>query len=756
MSERPSITAPTIRVRGLKGGHAVTTTASSSHHHHQQQHRPNSPHPRRQRHVVCFDSPCGAIDEDESYYFATTRPKGLKNVGNTCYANATLQCLLNTALSHAITDPVASAIFRRYSSNPNILAQGSGSVDLEMDGASCGGENNTTTTGTSSTISKNSLSSSRQRKLMLRERKRLEDETMYENCQWLSAELRQLTLEYHAPDVNRSSNYNSSTTSSSSSRYWMMYGGSKHADDTYVVDPGSVTRYPHRLSSSLTPYLQEDAHEFLRAFLGTLVMQGQNKELSSLFDGLLESSVTCQTCYRPSLTRDRYMDLSLDIADPHIESLSDALCEFTTTELLSGENAVFCRNCECKRAASKGLRLATAPSILVCHFKRFAYDEKQHKLVRLRKKVTFPLRLEIGDFMSKVNQARPPPYELVSVLVHQGNSCEYGHYLAYVKHSGLWYKCNDSTIEPVDVQTVLNQQAYILMYEVAEMREKNGFGSHHNRNRCNSTDYIASGMKTKNGTKYAGGSRNGKKPTKDDLLSYYTSKLWCGMDDSPLMWSELCQNYSNCWRMNDGRPSNTPSSSSSRRSGGRSARRSSSSSTSSRKKRGSGVTKDSSHHLHHSTGALHHNLCHGDDLSTLGDTTVESTDTKRRFLRSSSSGNLRDVGDHYREGNHHDGHHGRGSSTGRAHSVSARHRRQNSNQTTPGNFDSTSTKAKTASTSASAADTPSHLVTPKNRTTNAKSPHRRSMPGNGSELPPRAPINNNEGGSGSNNQQLII
>ena len=753
MTERPSVTAPTVRVRGLKGGHAVTTTTSSS------QHRPSSPHPRRHRHVVCFDTPCGAIDEDESYYSVTTRPKGLKNVGNTCYANATLQCLLNTALSHAITDPVASAIFRRYSSNPNILAQGSGSVDLEIDGASCSGENNTTTTGTSSTISKNSLSSSRQRKLMIRERKRLEDETMYENCQWLSAELRQLTLEYHAPDVNRSSNYNSSaaTSSSSSPRYWMMYGGSKHANDTFVVDPGSVTRNPHRLSSSLTPYLQEDAHEFLRAFLGTLVMQGQNKELSSLFDGLLESSVTCQTCYRPSLTRDRYMDLSLDIADPHIESLSDALCEFTTTELLSGENAVFCRNCECKRIASKGLRLATAPSILVCHFKRFAYDEKQHKLVRLKKRVTFPLRLEIGDYMSKVNQARPPPYELVSVLVHQGNSCEYGHYLAYVKHSGLWYKCNDSTIEPVDVQTVLNQQAYILMYEVAEMREKNGFGSHHNRNRCNSTDHIATGIKSKSGSKYVGSSRNGKKPTKDDLLSYYTSKLWCGMEDSPLMWSELCQNYSNCWRMNDGsgRPTNSASSASRR---SRSARRSSSSSTSSRKKRGSGP-KDTAHHLHHSTGAINHNLCHGDDLSTLGDTTVESTDTKRRFLRSSSSGNLRDVGDQYRESNHHDGHHGRGVSTGRAHSVSARHRRQNSNQTTPGNFDSTTSKPKTAHSSAGAAETPSLSVPHKSRT-NPKSPHRRSLPGNGNELPPRAPVVNTEGTnvgvSNSSNQQLII
>ena len=37
--------------------------------------------------------------------------------------------------------------------------------------------------------------------------------------------------------------------------------------------------------------------------------------------------------------------------------------------------------------------------------------------------------------------------------------------------------CNDSIVKKVDIATVLDQQAYILMYEVAEMREKSGFPS---------------------------------------------------------------------------------------------------------------------------------------------------------------------------------------------------------------------------------------------------------------------------------------
>jgi Ubiquitin carboxyl-terminal hydrolase len=507
--------------RGLKGGHAIGRSRSAL----------EASSGRSARSLLT----CGGDSYDEP----TACPKGLKNVGNTCYANATLQCLLNTALPHAIVDPKASAIFRRYSSNPNILAQGSGSVDSEED--CC-----TTTTDASSSLA--SHSSAARRKLMARERKRLEMEAMHANCEWLTMELRTLTQRYHA-------------VPSASPRSWLY-----SYPESAVVDPGSITRSPNRLSSILTPYQQEDAHEFLRALLGTLVLHGQNKELSSLFDGLLESSVTCQTCYRPSLTRDRYMDLSLDIADRQIQSITDALREFTATETLEEDNAVFCRHCECKQTATKGLRLATAPSILVCHFKRFAYNEYGH-MVRLKKHVKFDTRLEIGDYMSKVNQARPPPYDLVAVLVHQGTTCDHGHYLAYVKHGGSWYRCNDSEVERVNLDTVLNQQAYILMYEVAEMRENHGY---HVPRRSGSD----------------------KAPPADDFFSLTSSMLLCGYDTTSV-WSDICSTW-----------------------GGNKRRR--------RRRR------------------RHRSETSRDDLSTLGESTVESSDVRSRFRRSASSGNLRD------------------------------------------------------------------------------------------------------------------
>eukprot|EP00980_Cylindrotheca_fusiformis_P008138 scaffold1727_cov133-Cylindrotheca_fusiformis.AAC.41 len=377
-------------------------------------------------------------------------PRGLTNVGNTCYANAALQCLLSTALTNALLDPKVVRIFRRYSSNPNLLAKGSGSVDSED-------EKNNPDSDEPGRIRRRSPEKETEELRKEREKKK-----MQENCDWLTRELTHLTQEYiTAEDADKS-------ISSAS-----LFGGWFGAEESpfSVLDPGRITRHPNRLSKCLTPYQQEDAHEFLRSLLSTLVMNGQNKQLSSLFDGLLESSVVCQTCGNQSLTRDRYMDLSLDINHTEITTLDDALYHFTKTELLEGENAVFCLKCEQKQSVTKGLRLATAPSILVCHLKRFAVNQ-YGQLVRLHKKIRFPKRLEIGDHMSQLNKATPPPYDLVGILVHQGQTCDSGHYLAYVKKHGCWYKCNDSSVTRVDEATALDQQAYILLYEVAEMRAK--------------------------------------------------------------------------------------------------------------------------------------------------------------------------------------------------------------------------------------------------------------------------------------------
>lgn len=434
-------------------------------------------------------------------------PLGLQNVGNTCYANAALQCLLNTALSHALLDPASTHIFRRYSSNPDLLSCGSGSVDSDED-------------DDSDEVEKQRRREVREKKREERRRTR-EKLLSQEKCQWLTGTLTDIARIYTA-------GANQFSEKESKANWPNLFHLFSVSNNNRTVDPSGITRHVHKLSPCLRPYQQEDAHEFIRTLLSTLTLDGRNKQLSSLFDGLLESAVTCQTCRRASVTRDRYMDLSLDIQDKEVEDLAGALRKFTQTEKLDKDNMVFCSRCNCKRMVTKGLRLATAPSILVCHLKRFSIDIFG-RATRLSKKVKYPLHLEIGDYMSRANQGKPAPYELVGVVVHAGKTCERGHYLAYVKSGDGWYKATDEVVTSVSIETVLNQQAYILIYEIEGMRASHGFygcGRYH-LTRSRSSKKRAEDM----------AAMHSDDPTEEPSLSYSTStsdeRSRSKVDDSP-------------------------------------------------------------------------------------------------------------------------------------------------------------------------------------------------------------------------------
>jgi len=465
-------------------------------------------------------------------------PRGMRNWGNTCYANASLQCLMATALSHALIDPLYFNVFKRYASNINILALGSGSVDdnegdhercrkgklhegdysyheLNLSGSRAynystssnlsNGTNRKKTENCSSIFRTKENECSKgpnpfTKRLARRNERRLDriksgqHRQMSELCRWLTTELSALCQQYHPLPLERQ--FTSEDAENKTITFLNsvldpcnIYAANNPSTPTYeVVDPGRITRNVSKLSPTMVLGQQEDSHEFLRALLSALVMDGFNTQISSLFDGLLESAVTCTVCNNSSIMRDRYMDLSLEIEPAGIVSLYGALEHFTKEELLSIDNKVTCDLCEKKQVVRKGLRLATAPTVLVCHLKRFAYNVYGQPR-RLNKVVSFPLTLDISGFMSYANKSHPAPYELVSVLVHEGRTCNSGHYLAYVRGKGgpvhcpsgikaphdQWYRVSDTHVMPVSLEVVLRQKAYILMYQVKKVTTNHPF-----------------------------------------------------------------------------------------------------------------------------------------------------------------------------------------------------------------------------------------------------------------------------------------
>ncbi|KAK2512898.1 hypothetical protein Q9966_016293 [Columba livia] len=219
---------------------------------------------------------------------------------------------------------------------------------------------------------------------------------------------------------------------------------------------------------------QEDAHEFF----GCAVHAMQTACLSSssdwdasqggtvidqVFGGLLRSRVTCWSCKAVSDTYEAFRDIPLDIKTA--TSVTGALEDFVRPEHLGGENSYKCSKCEQRVSASKRLTIHQSSNVLTVCLKRFDpfFGRKISKVVR------YPEYLDLGKYTSEA-AGGPLLYSLYAVLVHEGHSCQQGHYYCFVKASdGRWYKMDDESVVLCDIQTVLGQRAYLLFYVRAEL-----------------------------------------------------------------------------------------------------------------------------------------------------------------------------------------------------------------------------------------------------------------------------------------------
>lgn len=223
---------------------------------------------------------------------------------------------------------------------------------------------------------------------------------------------------------------------------------------------------------------QEDAHEFLRylieAFQKSCLsgldtkMDANLKETSlvhGIFGGYLQSKVTCHTCHHESCVFEPLLDLSLEVRSS--QSLNQALRQFTAAEILAKGNRYRCEACQRLTEASKQYLVHEAPSVLTIHMKRF--QMMPQGMIKINRDIPFPSQLDLDPFMSKTGGSAS--YDLYSVLVHEGHSCNSGHYHCFVKSSsGAWYSMNDESVHQVSLATVLKQKAYILFYQKKEQR----------------------------------------------------------------------------------------------------------------------------------------------------------------------------------------------------------------------------------------------------------------------------------------------
>lgn len=175
--------------------------------------------------------------------------------------------------------------------------------------------------------------------------------------------------------------------------------------------------------------------------------------------------ITCSSCRHQNINLNPMNVLCLPI--DHLAaggSVYNCMDHYFNTEELDGDYA--CDKCKNKARNTITRNILTLPTVLIISLKRFAYDQRTHRMRKVNNQVDYPMTLDISKYNPITpSDARPATYRLIGSVNHSG-TLDFGHYYSYIKSDDYWYLANDTRMTQVDESHVLNNpSAYILFYE---------------------------------------------------------------------------------------------------------------------------------------------------------------------------------------------------------------------------------------------------------------------------------------------------
>lgn len=285
---------------------------------------------------------------------------------------------------------------------------------------------------------------------------------------------------------------------------WKQPSGKKNRDS---ISPADLYTIVCKIKPRYKGFHQHDAQEFLMFTLDTLHSELRDEKIrkltergteienpnkidtlvSVIFRGTLLSEVFCLNCNTPSRTNDPFSDISLDIPDykniEHTETeprpvdlLTDCLARYIAVEELNENNFYLCSKCESQQKSTKRFWINSLPNVLCLHLKRFRWDTNYRTKVHTH--IKFPMNsLDMSQYLDDdkketLNKDSSYMFDLISVIVHDGEGGGSGHYTAYAldDKDGQWYEYNDEKVHEVDTAMVENLQAYLLFYIKREIQ----------------------------------------------------------------------------------------------------------------------------------------------------------------------------------------------------------------------------------------------------------------------------------------------
>ncbi|XP_053704356.1 ubiquitin carboxyl-terminal hydrolase 21 [Synchiropus splendidus] len=193
-------------------------------------------------------------------------------------------------------------------------------------------------------------------------------------------------------------------------------------------------------------------------------LEKDDSRIVDLFSGQLRSSLHCSVCSHHSNTFDVFCDLSLPVPKSSCGgevTLKECLDLFSQEEQLDKENSPMCERCNRHTESTKRLSIQRFPQVVVIHLNRFTTS--RWSISKSAVQVSFPVTdLDLGPYGPM--DCGPVLYHLYAVCNHVG-TVNMGHYTACCSDDSGWCCYNDSSVTPVSPKQLQSSQAYVLFYQ---------------------------------------------------------------------------------------------------------------------------------------------------------------------------------------------------------------------------------------------------------------------------------------------------
>ncbi|XP_030287796.1 uncharacterized protein YFR016C-like isoform X4 [Sparus aurata] len=209
---------------------------------------------------------------------------------------------------------------------------------------------------------------------------------------------------------------------------------------------------------------QRDAAECLE-----LILNEVSQQASEVFQGQLTYTIKCFKGHIINEETNPFWTLPLSLKDDDTTySVESSFKRIFQTKTYTGDNMVYCNDCNDQTDATSGCEMEDPPQILILLLKRFDFDYNTMSHFKSDCCVDVPYELQLKNKM----------YKLYGMVDHMG-SLRGGHYTATIlsDKDKSWYEFDNTHVKKVKEQPFAetgpyrSRTVYLLMYRAAELQK---------------------------------------------------------------------------------------------------------------------------------------------------------------------------------------------------------------------------------------------------------------------------------------------